>query len=239
MPGAIIILMDKEKRMSHVRRHFDSEAGAFDEHVLKVVPYYREMLDALVLALPYPNHKKIKIMDLGCGTGTITYLIKSRFPNAEVKCVDVSQNMLDKASNKLKKFSGIEYELADLHEYRIKEKYDAIVASLALHHLETDKDKTALHKKIFKGLKKGGVFFNADITVSKNKGLQNKYLKKWEKFILKSMTEEFAKHNYGRYKREDRPSVLLDELERLKKIGFSHIEILWKYYNFAVYCAEK
>lgn len=225
--------------MSNVREHFDSEAGIFDEQVLKVVPYYREMLDALVTSIPFPAGKDIRVLDLGCGTGTISALVKSRFPNAHVTCVDVSQNMLDTAAKKLAAFKDIKYELADFHSYEIKEGYDAIVASLALHHLETIEDKTAMHKKIFNAMNKGGIFANADITISPDERIQSNYLKKWKDYILKTLPEDQADKNYERYLREDRPSILIDEIERLKKIGFSHVEIFWKFYNFATYGAIK
>lgn len=230
--------MQKE-RMDHVRKHFDSEAGIFDEHVLKVVPYYREMLDALAANIPFPAGKDIRVLDLGCGTGTISALVKSRFPNAHVTCVDVSQNMLDAAAKKLAAFKDIKYELADFHSYEIKKGYDAIVASLALRHLETVEDKSAMHTKIFKALNKGGIFANADITISPDERIQSNYLKKWKEYIMKTLPEDYADKNYERYLREDRPSVLIDEIERLKKIGFSHVEIFWKYYNFATYGAIK
>lgn len=231
-------MMPKD-RMSHVREHFDSEAGIFDEHVLKVVPHYREMLDALVSNIPFPAGKDIKVLDLGCGTGTISALVKSRFPNARVTCVDVSKNMLDTAAKKLAAFKDVEYELADFHSYEIKKGYDAVVASLALHHLETDKDKTEMHKKIFDALNKGGIFANADITVSSDERIQAHYLDKWEQYILKTLPKDHADKNYERYQREDRPSVLIDEMDSLRKIGFRHVEIFWKYYNFATYGAFK
>jgi trans-aconitate 2-methyltransferase len=39
-----------------------------------------------------------RILDVGCGSGMSTYCIKERFPNAEITGVDLSENMLNKAS---------------------------------------------------------------------------------------------------------------------------------------------
>lgn len=225
--------------MKHVAEHFNTEADIFDARVVKIVPYYREMLEALVNSLPFPTQKRIKVLDLGCGTGTISRLVKQRFPMADIQCVDLVPNMLALAREKLRGLSGIEFEQADLHHYAIPGTYDAVVTSLALHHLETDADKLAMHRKIFRSLTPGGVFASADITVSSKKFLQQHYMQKWEEFISRSFSQDQIENNYQRYRREDRPSILLDELSRLMRIGFSPVEILWKYYNFTTYAAYK
>ena len=38
-----------------------------------------------------------------------------------------------------------------------------------------------------------------------------------------------------KYKEEDFPARLLDQIQWLKEIGFKNIEIFWKYYNFSVF----
>jgi tRNA (cmo5U34)-methyltransferase len=37
------------------------------------------------------------------------------------------------------------------------------------------------------------------------------------------------------YVAEDRPSPLVDQLSWLAQSGFRDVDVLWKYYNFAVY----
>lgn len=234
-----IIRFMKNKRMDQVADHFQTEARGFDARVIRIVPYYREMLDALVNSLPFPPAKPIRVLDLGCGTGTVAYVVKSRFPRAAVHCVDLVPRMLELAAKKLRGFSGVSFEQADFSRYRIAGKYDAVVTSLALHHLETDADKAAMHRKIYRALVPGGVFASADITVSPRPFLQRYYLNQWAAFILRSLPQRELDANYRRYRLEDRPSVLLPELRRLERTGFRHVEILWKRYNFATYAAYK
>jgi len=38
-----------------------------------------------------------------------------------------------------------------------------------------------------------------------------------------------------RYEAEDRPAPLVDQLTWLTTIGFRDVDVVWKYYNFAVY----
>jgi tRNA (cmo5U34)-methyltransferase len=225
----------KKSRLQQVFEHFDSEAKVFDEGVLKTVPYYKQMIAVIVEMLPFPRQKKVVLMDVGTGTGNIAYNLKSAFPNSQLVCLDLSPNMLAIAEEKLKSFPGVEYVVADVSSYKFDRKYDAIVSSLTLHHLETDADKHAFHKKAFQALKKGGLFINADIIVASDKRMQDINMAKWKDFILKSSSAEYVADRHRKYKAEDRPAVLLNELDSLRRVGFKSVEVFWKYYNFAVY----
>ncbi len=228
-----------KERMGVVKDHFDGEAKAWDSIVLQRIPYYKEMLDALVSVLPFSNKDRIKVADLGAGSGTIGYLIGSRFPNSSIRFVDLSPAMLETAKTKMKGFDNVEFEQADLSRYDFKEKYDAIVSSLALHHLDPKDSKKGFYKKVFDALKPGGMFVNADIILASDDKTQEVYLSKWKEFLLKHLSEKEVEENHQRYLREDRPNVLMTELQWLKDIGFKSVDIHWKYFNFAVYGGKK
>jgi tRNA (cmo5U34)-methyltransferase len=225
--------------MNQVFKHFNGEAEIFDDSILKNVPHYRQMIGTIIDMLPFPRDKKVALIDIGAGTGNIAYNLKNAFPNSKLVCLDLSPNMLEVSKKKLAGFSGVEYVQADASKYVFDRKYDAIVSSLTLHHLETDADKHSFHKKAFRALKSGGYFINADIIIAPDKKMQEVYLKRWKEFILKSSTPEFVEDRYKKYLAEDRPAIISNELGSLKKAGFSAIEVFWKYYNFAVYGGKK
>jgi tRNA (cmo5U34)-methyltransferase len=227
------------ERLKKVKRHFESEAGIYDENVVRVIPHYKEMLDALVSNLPFSQDKEIKIIDLGCGTGTLPFLIKNKFPKANIICLDFAESMIKVAQEKLKNFSGIEFELADITRYDFKRKYDAVVSSLALHHLETDQDKKNFYQKIYAALNINGVFINADIKIASNDLSQETNLKKWEEFMSRALSPDEIQSYFNKYHTEDRPVAIAEELTWLKDIGFSQLDVFWKYYNFAVYGGMK
>ncbi len=209
----------------------------YDARVMRIVPHYREMLETMVAAIPFPTSESVRVADLGCGTGTAAWLVKGRFPKSRLTCIDFAPNMLALARRRLG--SDIAFELGDLRTYLFGDTYDVILSSLVLHHVKPGREKTALFKRIHDALVKGGVFLNTDIFTSRDKVMARLQLDKWAEFILRSYPRREVQRNYRRYKQEDRPADPQEELAALQKVGFRHVGILWKYYNFGTYIAVK
>lgn len=228
--------MDK---MEHIKNHFESEAKIYDEVILKLIPYYKEMVSALVATIPFNKTDAIKVLDLGCGTGTISFEIKKKFPNACFTLVDLAPKMLELAKNKINN-SDTQIHNVDFYKYDINDNYDVIVSSLALHHLVTDTDKKNFYTKIYNSLGKNGLFFNADVILGSNHHLQDLYIKKWTEYMSHNCKiDEINNKWLVTYKNEDKPAVLLEQIKWLNEIGFKNVDIVWKYYNFAVYGGYK
>jgi len=66
--------------MENVKKHFEEEAKEFDDIIWKIIPYYDEMLEALISAISLPKSIPVKVIDLGCGTGTISNMVLKSFP---------------------------------------------------------------------------------------------------------------------------------------------------------------
>jgi tRNA (cmo5U34)-methyltransferase len=226
--------------MDRVKKHFEEEARKFDSIILKLIPYYPEMIEALVSAIPFDRSTVIKVIDLGCGTGKISGMVKIDFPSAMITCLDVAENMIKMAKNNLSDYSDIRYRLADFNHFDFEEQYDVAISSLSLHHLTTDEDKKEFYRKIYNNLLPGGIFYNADNVIASNDYLQGIYMDKWKEFMRKHISEEEIDNNWiPRYYVEDKPAKLVDQLGWLKEIGFVNVDVIWKYYNFAVYGGRK
>lgn len=219
-----------------VKVHFEEEAAEFDELILKLIPHYGEMIDALINSIPYDKEDSVKVMDLGCGTGTITKSLKDKFNNANITCLDLAKNMIEMAKIKLNDYNDITYITGDFYHFKFPEKYDVILSSLALHHLETDDDKKQFYKKIYGALNPGGIFINADVVLGANDYLQTLYLEKWKEFMNKSVEmKEIEEKWIPAAEEEDHPATLIDQLDWLRDIGFKDVDVIWKYYGGAVY----
>jgi tRNA (cmo5U34)-methyltransferase len=119
-------------------------------------------------------------------------------------------------------------------------EYDAVISSLALHHLATDEDKKYFYRRIYTRLCPGGVFYNGDVVLASSDILQAVYMRQWRAFMRRSISDEEIEGKWiPSYEAEDRPAKLMDQLAWLGEIGFADVDVLWKDYNFAVYGGVK
>ncbi|MDR0198469.1 MAG: class I SAM-dependent methyltransferase [Methanomassiliicoccaceae archaeon] len=221
-----------------VKAHFEEEAKEFDILIQKLIPKYNEMIDALVSVIPFHKEKRFSAADLGCGTGTVAKAVKDAFPNVKITCVDIAGNMLDIAKEKVGR--EMRYVQADLDHYEFDERYDLVVSSLALHHQVSDEDKMRLYGKVYSALSPNGMFVNADVVLGGDEGIQSVYMGKWSRFMERSFSKEEVDGTYlPRYYAEDSPAKMTSHLDMLKECGFSVVDVVYKHYNFAVYCAKK
>ncbi len=227
-------MQNDSKRFQTIKEHFGGESKEFDSIITDRVPLYGLFIEALVNVLPFQHDKTIKVVDLGCGTGTVAYQVKEKFPNAEITCVDFSPEMLESARKKLGRFKGITYYESDVLKFDLV-GYDAVLSSLCLHHIGKEKVKKEFFKKVYNGLLEGGVFYIYDVILASNSTVQDVYLEEWKKFMSENLSFEDVEKTIQKYYDEDRPFALMDELKRLEETGFRDVDVICKFYNGAVY----
>ena len=226
--------------MDRIRQHFEEEAQEYDGIILNLIPHYPQMLEALVSAIPFDASEPIRVIDLGCGTGTISQRVLAVFPNAHVTCLDLAENMVEMAKVKLAGHPHARYLVGDFNAFAFDAQYDVAVSSLALHHLVTDADKRAFYRQIYDALAPGGVFYNADVVLGSSDALQAMYMRKWQGFMRQNVScDEMENTWLPKYYDEDRPARLIDHLAWLTGVGFIDVDVVWKYYNYAVYGGAK
>lgn len=104
-----------------------------------------------------------RILDLGCGTATLTIMIKNAQPEAEVIGLDIDPKILALARSKVERERlDITFELSTATELPyLDESFDRVVSSMVFHHLNRENKVRAL-KEIFRVLKPGGELHIAD-----------------------------------------------------------------------------
>jgi len=131
-------------------------AYLYDEF-MEDVPYdeWAEFLSSLLNA--YGSSVK-SVLDLGCGTGTLTRLLAKK--GYDVTGVDYSQDMLSVASEKtLSEDLDILYINQDMRSLELLEKYDAVVSLCdCINYLILDEDIVDCFKAVRKSLVKDGLF---------------------------------------------------------------------------------
>jgi trans-aconitate 2-methyltransferase len=69
-----------------------------------------------------------RVVDLGCGPGTLTALLARRWPDADVLGVDSSPEMVAAADQ----VPGVRFEVGDLRDWQSREPVDVLVSSATL-----------------------------------------------------------------------------------------------------------
>ncbi len=103
------------------------------------------------------------VLDLGCGTGTLTLLIKRTQPNACVHGLDIDAEILRIAHRKAEQTGQailLQQGTATCLPYP-DQSVDHVFASLLLHHL-TRQDKHRMLREAFRVLKPGGQLHGVD-----------------------------------------------------------------------------
>ena len=76
-----------------------------------------------------------RILEIGCGTGNYTLLLRNKFKDARLSAIDVSPAMIQMASAKLKE-SGIKFSVADAEELNLEGNFDLITSNACFQWFE-------------------------------------------------------------------------------------------------------
>jgi ubiquinone/menaquinone biosynthesis C-methylase UbiE len=104
-----------------------------------------------------------KILDLGCGTGTLVLNIKDQFPAVDIYGLDGDAQILEIARQKAEQQHlsvSFDHGLSDALPYP-DATFDRVLCSLMLHHL-TYEQKLKTAQEVYRSLKAGGEFHIAD-----------------------------------------------------------------------------
>jgi SAM-dependent methyltransferase len=182
------------------------------------LPHRVEGEHALLDLLPNPCRR---VLDLGTGDGRLLSLVLLACPDAKGVALDFSEPMIEKATARFKDNPRVQIVK---HDFSLPlpnlGTFDAVVSSLAIHHLE-DPRKKQLYTEIYAALNPNGAFCNLEHVSSPTPTLHSRFIA-----------------SIGQTPQTEDPSnKLLDvetQLEWLRQIGYIDVDCSWKWLEVAL-----
>jgi ubiquinone/menaquinone biosynthesis C-methylase UbiE len=104
-----------------------------------------------------------RVLDLGCGTGTLTILAKQAHPDADIVGIDPDREVLERAASKAAE-AGVDITWDRGFATRLPypdRSFDRVLSSLMTHHLVRT-DRQAAFREVLRVLRPGGEFHLVD-----------------------------------------------------------------------------
>jgi tRNA (cmo5U34)-methyltransferase len=110
---------------------------------------------------------------------------------------------------------------------------DAVVASLALHHVRTQSAKRRLYARIHAAVRAGGLFVTVDCHPAQDSRLAHQQQQAWMGHLLRSYSSSEALKLVASWSHEDVYAPLETEVSSFQQSGF-RVRVLWRQGAFAV-----
>jgi tRNA (cmo5U34)-methyltransferase len=193
--------------------------------------------------LPFAVDEPFTFVDLGAGTGAAARTVLDHYPAARAILADYSPQMMAQGTVELEPYAGryayVEFDLAAAGDWPdgVPGQVDAVVSSLAVHHLN-DGRKQSLFAEIRAHLAPGGWYLNYDPVRAPDPVVEEAWLRAGDrrdpsaadKRHHRTPEEQFRYENHVRY------MIPLDpQIGFLRAAGFEGVDIFWKELDFVIY----
>ena len=219
----------------NIQQVFDAAAADYDQLRRILIPCFDDFYKTAVEVIPFNRTAPLKALDLGAGTGLYSGRVQAVFPNAEFTLLDLATEMLEKAKTRFRQMGkSPKILIGDYVETDWECLYDLIISGLSIHHL-ANLEKEHLYQRIYKALKPGGIFVNADQVLGKTPELDKRYRQHGlDSVRALRISDEQLKAALQRME-YDRMATLDEQLSWLEAAGFQDVDCWYKNFSFAVF----
>ena len=230
----------KKSSVAEIRERFDKDVERFsnlDTGQLTTIDA-KISLELITEAARRIVPNAEQLLDIGCGAGNYSLKMLSKLPNLECTLVDLSDPMLDKAYERVSEQTNknVHVVKGDIREVPLKQNhFDIILAGAVLHHLRDDQDWETTFKKIYGMLKPGGCFMISDLITQDTEILNDYTWERYGDYLEELGGEDYRKKVLDYVDKEDSPRSMNYQLDLMKNLGFSKVEILHKNMCFGAF----
>lgn len=234
----------EKSTIQEIRERFDKDVERFSNLETGQI----STIDAtLSLEIITEAAKKVKpdaenLLDIGCGAGNYTLKMLEKISNLNCTLLDLSKPMLDKAVERITPITAGKIEVVqdDIRTANLKtNSYDIIIAGAVLHHLREDSDWENTFRKLYSLLKPGGCLMISDMVTQENEAVSTYIWSRYGDYLENMKDSEYRKNVFEYIAKEDSPRPVTYQLDLLRKVGFTTVDIFHKNMNFAAFGAVK
>ena len=221
-----------------IKTQFNLVAEEYDANRRKFIPCFDDYYESTTRFIAAGIDEPKRILDLGAGTGLLSYYWYQHFPKAEYVLVDVSEEMLKIARKRFSGIATVDFQIIDYADTLPEGDFDVIVSALSVHHLENDGKKN-LFARVHEKLPNGGLFVNYDQFCAGQPELDGWFDSYWESQLMRS---GLTAHDIALWKERrklDRECSIEQEAAMLRECRFKAVKCVYSCQKFSVIAAIK
>ncbi|MDE7477530.1 MAG: class I SAM-dependent methyltransferase [Lachnospiraceae bacterium] len=221
-----------------IEKQFNRIAEEYDCNRRKFIPCFEDFYINTTKFIAANIKEPKRIVDLGAGTGLLTYYWYQCYPHSEYILVDIADEMLNVARKRFENIKNISSQ-AENYIHKLPDTvFDMVISALSIHHLE-DPDKIKLFSKIYDSLPNGGLFINYDQFCAGQSEMDIWFDSYWENHISNSGLTENDIILWKERRKLDRECCVEQEITMLKNCAFNVVKCVYSYQKFSVIVAIK
>jgi len=210
----------------------------------------RDAQTAMVLRMiPQPIDAPVRALDLGAGYGALAAAVLRDRPKATAVCLDASAAMLklgpEKNPDLRNRMTFVQGSLDSPDWLKsVDGTFDAVISARALHHFTGNQRRRHIFQELFRLVRAGGCFINADNVRGATNSLSERYRRARDEYLDRYVRASSGGQTNLAEAKAATPSsyhgphnngVLEEELAWLRDAGFQDVDCFWKFTTTVVY----
>ena len=217
----------------------ENVARVFDDMISRSVPLYADVQRSIPMLAGLLDHDPIRVIDLGCSTGTSLIHLSAMLPDRKLELigVDNSQPMLDQCRQKLDTLDlphPIETVCDTVQSFEFTDA-SVVLMNYTLQFVP-ESDRPALLSRIRESIRPGGFLLISEKVAHEQPAMDDALV---ELYFEHKRRQGYSELEIAR-KRDALENVLIplttdQNLSLIADAGFTQVEVLLKWFNFATF----
>lgn len=203
---------------------------SFDDHINTSIPRYNDIHACIDGLIQYFITDGARIYDIGCSTGSLLRRIDVEYKEKSLELIGIDQsaNLLPNSHAN----GRCHFILDDVtDENFVIENADIVFSIFTLCFIPVN-DRYRLVKKIYDGMKKGGIFISTDKIYASDSKVQDIFTFLYYDFKRKTFGAEEILNKEISLREIQKPITETENVNMFRNAGFDRVDSFWKYYNF-------